>query len=317
MIEITGLSMGTTYNVAAVDKSGKINRNDLQNAVSTALNDVIATMSNWDDASEISRLNAALAGQFVAPSAALAEVLTAAQEVNAATDGRFDTTVGPLVELWGFGAGATGSRAKPNEEEIAAAQARSGFENTIALRDGGVEKRRDDGQIYLAGIGKGYGADHVGRAIEALGVTDYLVEIGGDIYAAGRNPDGQPWQIGIELPNPSDSGLAGVVGLSGLGMASSGDYRNYFEAEGQRYSHLIDPVTGYPVNHNTASATVLAANAMLADAWSTAMLILGREQGLEVAAKHAIAVQFIERNANEGAQQFSTFTSDAFDTLTA
>ena len=146
----------------------------------------------------------------------------------------------------------------------------------MVLQHGTVEKTNSDAQVYLAGIGKGYGADHVGRAIEALGITDYLVEIGGDLYTAGRNPEGLPWQIGIEAPNIADRRVLEVVGVSGLGLASSGDYRNYFEEDGQRYSHLVDPATGRPVTHKTASATVLAENAMLADAWSTAMLILGR-----------------------------------------
>ncbi len=171
--------------------------------------------------------------------------------------------------------------------------------------------------MYLAGIGKGYGADHVGRALESFGLTDYLVEIGGDLYAAGRNPDGLPWQIGIESPNPADRGVMGVVGVSGLGLASSGDYRNYFENDGRRYSHLIDPTTGLPVDHDTASATVLAENAMLADAWSTAMLILGRERGLEVAQRHNIAVQFVDRNRESAPAGFKTHASEAFKSLTA
>jgi thiamine biosynthesis lipoprotein len=145
-----------------------------------------------------------------------------------------------------------------------------------------------------------------------MGLTDYLVEIGGDLYASGRNPDGMAWQIGIESPDPTERGMLGVVGVSGMGLASSGDYRNYFEADGQRFSHLIDPVTGRPVQHNTASATVMAENAMLADAWSTAMLILGRERGLEIAAEHNIAVKFVDRTA---AGAYVTQHSKAFDAL--
>ncbi|MCV6584296.1 MAG: FAD:protein FMN transferase [Marinibacterium sp.] len=312
IIEVNGVSMGTTYNIVAVDHDNLIEKAEVQQAVSRALTEVNQAMSNWDAGSEISRINAMPAHVPAAVSAPLAEVMQAAADVNLASEGRFDTTMGPLIELWGFG--APGERAMPGDDAIAAAQARSGHDNTLMLGAGHVQKVRSDAQVYLAGIGKGYGADHVGRALETLGLTDYMVEIGGDLYASGRNPDGLAWQIGIESPNPLDHAMLGVVGVSGRGLASSGDYRNYFEADGQRYSHLIDPATGRPVAHKTASATVLADNAMLADAWSTAMLILGREHGLEIAARHDIAVQFVDRDQTAG---FTTYASPAFEALRA
>ncbi|WP_246149746.1 FAD:protein FMN transferase [Tritonibacter litoralis] len=307
--------MGTTYNVVAIDHSNKLKESDVKTAISEALATVNASMSNWDQTSEISRINAEKTDRMTTLSPELAQVMEAAAFVNQASGGRFDTTVGPLIELWGFG--APGAQSMPSEGAVADARAKSGHENTLRIGAGTLQKTQADAQIYLAAIGKGYGADHVGRALEQLGVNDYLVEIGGDLYAAGRNPDGLPWQIGIEAPNAADRGVLGVVGLSGLGLASSGDYRNYFEVDGQRYSHLIDPATGRPVDHKTASATVLAENAMLADAWSTAMLILGRERGLEVAAQHGIAVQFAERDPSVTALQFKTYASEAFKTLAA
>ena len=254
VIEFVGLSMGTTYKVAAVDHEGKLDERQVKSVVSAALADVNRAMSNWDASSEVSRLNAAPAGVESPMSSELAEVMAAAAEVNAASLGRFDTTLGPLIELWGFG--APGAQKMPSNAAIATAKAQSGHANVLRLGDASVEKLQPDAQVYLAGIGKGYGADHVGRALETLGIRDYLIEIGGDLYASGRNPDGLPWQIGIESPNASDQGVHGVIGVSGMGLASSGDYRNFFEDSGQRYSHLIDPVTGRPVEHNTASATV-------------------------------------------------------------
>ncbi|MEL6641162.1 MAG: FAD:protein FMN transferase [Pseudomonadota bacterium] len=315
VIELVGLSMGTTYKVVAIDRTNTLDKATVQEAVAVALTDVNKSMSNWDESSEISVLNASGQGEPLSLSVELADVLRAADHVHAASEGRFDTTVGPLIELWGFG--APGSQAMPSDTAVAAALAKTGQSDSLMLDGTVAQKTRGDAQFYLAGIGKGFGADHVGSALEALGVTDYLVEIGGDLYAAGLNPDGLPWQIGIETPNAHDRGVLGVVGLSGVGLASSGDYRNYFEVDGQRYSHLIDPSTGRPVTHQTASATVLAENAMLADAWSTAMLILGREKGLEVAANHNIAVQFVERDSGTAALQFKTFASEAFDALTA
>lgn len=315
VIEILGFSMGTSYKVVAVDHSNRLEQGDVKVAISAALSDVNQSMSNWDQGSEISRFNSQSGTGNVSMSAPLTNVMTAAGEVNTASLGRFDTTVGPLIELWGFG--APGSTAVPTSDAIAAAQERSGHANTLEIGATTLRKTQSDTQVYLAGIGKGFGADHVGRALEGLGLRDYLVEIGGDLYAAGRNPDGLPWQIGIETPNPSDRAIMGVVGVSNMGLASSGDYRNFFDADGKRYSHLIDPTTGRPVDHHTASATVLADNAMLADAWSTAMLVLGREQGLEVAKAHGIAVQFVDRDRVAGTARFVTHASDTFKALTA
>ncbi len=315
IIEFAGRSMGTTYRVVAVDHSNRVEEAEVRSAVSTALAEVNATMSNWDGSSEISRLNAVPAGVVTGTSPQLSRVMQAAADVNTASAGRFDTTVGPLIELWGFG--APGSRPMPSDAAIEQARAMSGHENSLEVGNGTVRKTHADAQVYLAGIGKGYGADHAGQAIEALGISDYMVEIGGDLYASGRNPDGLPWQIGIESPNVAASGVLGVVGVSGLGLASSGDYRNYFEVDGQRYSHLIDPATGRPVDHTTASATVVADNAMLADAWSTAMLILGRERGLEIADQHNVAVQFVERDPDAAQLSFRTSANATFKNLTA
>lgn len=314
VIEIMGFSMGTTYNVAVVDHDSRFDRTELQTAIDSALRTFNSKLSNWETGSEITRFNVA-GNQAPTPmSPELSTVMKAAAEVNAASDGRFDTTVGPLIELWGFG--APGKTAMPDPKTVTQAMQRSGHANTLTLASDTMAKRQPDAQVYLAGIGKGYGADYVGQVLETFGIQDYMVEIGGDLYAAGRNPDGLPWQIGIEAPNPADRTLVGVVGLSGLGLATSGDYRNYFEVDGARYSHLIDPTTGYPVTHRTASATVLHDNAMLADAWSTAMLILGREKGLEIATARDLAVQFIELDRSGGHPTFKTASSPQFEALT-
>lgn len=315
LFNISGLTMGTTYNVVALDRVGGLKESKVRAAIDSALADVNKQMSNWDSTSEISRFNAQTGTAPVAVSAPLAEVMQAAEAVNRASDGRFDTTIGPLIELWGFG--APGSQPKPDSAHILEAQSRSGHANTLEVGQTTLRKTRPDAQVYLAAIGKGYGADKVGQALEALGIKDYMVEIGGDLYAAGRNPDGLPWQIGIEKPAALSGGVLDVIPVSGLGLASSGDYRNYFEKDGERYSHVIDPATGAPITHRTASATVLAENSALADAWATAMLILGRERGLEIAKAHDIAVLFIERDTAAADLRFKTAASAKFKALTA
>ena len=315
VLEIFGFSMGTTYSIALVDHDNKLDAAEVKSRVDSSLIAFNKKLSNWDAGSEISIFNAFAGESTMQMSGQLSQVMQAAAEVNAASAGRFDTSIGPLIELWGFG--AKGAFQKPNTDQIAQALELSGQSNTFSLDADTITKRQADGQVYLAGIGKGYGADVVGEVLEGLGVNDYMVEIGGDLFASGRNPDGRPWQIGIESPDPTNRSVMGVVGLSGMGLATSGDYRNYFEADGHRYSHLIDPTTGYPVDHKTASATVLDQDAMRADAWSTAMLILGREKGLEIAQEHDIAVQFIDHDMRSGTKMFTTSKSPRFEALTA
>ncbi len=302
--------MGTTYNVVAIDSGTGVTESQLRGAIDGALTVVNASMSNWDAFSEISLINTAGATGSVALSPELDEVMQAAAAVNIASAGAFDTTIGPLIELWGFG--APGETAMPSDDAVMDALAASGHGNTLRLGKGQLEKAQPDTQVYLAAIGKGYGADLVGRAIEALGITDYMVEIGGDLYASGHNADGLPWQIGIETPNAFDRGILDVVATSGMGLASSGDYRNYFELDGQRYSHVIDPVTGRPITHTTASTTVLAENGMLADAWATAMLILGRDKGMAIADEQNLAVMFVERDTTADHLSFKVEKSAAF-----
>lgn len=315
VLELTGFTMGTSYNVVAIEGTSSVTEAEVAAAVEKALTTVNASMSNWTADSEISKFNATRGGTPVGLSRELADVMDAAEAVHIASEGTFDTTMGPLIELWGFG--ATGTQSRPSDAEITAAQARSGHANTLGVSTGTLQKQQDDTQVYLAAIGKGYGADHVGRALETLGITDYMVEIGGDLYASGRNPNGTPWQIGVETPNAHDRSVLDVVGISNVGLASSGDYRNYFEQDGQRYSHVIDPTTGRPITHKTASATVIAENAMLADAWATAMLILGQDRGLEIAEAQNLAVLFVERDADATDLKFKMKTSSRFKELTA
>ncbi len=312
-IKVSGQTMGTTYNVAALDATGLLDEAQVKAAIEGALTRVNQQMSNWDSASEISIFNAQAGTEAVTVSQDLAKVMQAAEAVHVASDGRFDTTIGPLIELWGFG--APGASKMPSDSQIETAFGRAGHANTLRVGQNSLQKTQSGAQVYLAAIGKGFGADEIGSALEELGLTDYMVEIGGDLYASGRNRDGLPWQIGIETPAALSGGVMDVVGVSGLGLASSGDYRNYFERDGARYSHVIDPATGRPITHKTASATVLAENSMMADAWATAMLTLGRERGLEIAEEHDVAVLFIERDSDAVDLQFKTAASTRFNTL--
>ncbi|MFW2589363.1 FAD:protein FMN transferase [Sagittula sp. SSi028] len=312
VLKLSGNTMGTQYNVVAVPTGGALDRAAVSAAIETALADVTAEMSNWDAGSEISRLNASKAGAPVRLSPALANVMQNANAVHLASDGRFDVTVGALIDLWGFGVADVAPNI-PADSAIADAMQRAGQGRVLDLQGDVLTKQTDGAEIYLAAIGKGHGVDRVADALRGLGITDFMVEIGGDLYTAGNNPEGTPWQIGIESPVAGQRGLYSVADVSNLGMATSGDYRNFFEADGTRYSHIIDPATGRPILHDTVSATVLTENAMLADAWATAMLVLGRERGLEIAEAEGLAVTFIDRDG-EG---FKTTESSRFKALQA
>jgi thiamine biosynthesis lipoprotein len=315
VLELAGQTMGTAYSITAVDHSNSVDKAALQAAVDQRLARVTAQMSNWEAGSEISRFNAQRTVMPFAVSPEFSRVMAAADQVHKASDGRFDVTVGPLIDAWGFG--ARGPAQRPDEAAIEMARAASGQARMIEVQDGALRKRDPRAEIYVSAIGKGFGVDELARAVRDFGISDFMVEIGGDLYASGLNPDGKPWQIGIESPLAHDRGVDRVIGLSGLGMATSGDYRNYFEADGQRYSHILDASTGRPVTHRTASVTVLTEDAMLADAWATAMLALGSERGLEIAQERNLAVLFLDRDGAGTDVSFTAKASARFEALTA
>lgn len=317
-VKISGETMGTTYHVTAIDQDGRMTAGLVQKAVDAALADVNGKMSNWDPNSEISKFNARAETSPAEISGELAHVMRAANEIHLQSEGLFDVTLGPLIELWGFGA-RTPDSPVPSDEAIAAALEATGQARliTLASSKGTMAKARPDTSIYLAAIAKGYGVDRVAGALQELRLEDYMVEIGGDLVTAGLNPMGQKWRIGIERPEPGSQALEQVIGLSGLGMATSGDYRNYFEQDGVRYSHIIDGTTGRPITHNTASVTVLAENAMLADGWATALLALGQERGMEISERLGLAVLFITRDSTSGDAAFTSTPNAHFRALQA
>jgi len=314
VLKLSGLTMGTSYSVIAIDHTGEAKEDQLKQAIEKALKQVDDHLSNWNPASEISGFNASRSLDPVSMSPALAEVMQAAQAIHQASDGQFDVTLGPLIQLWGFGSKSKQNKT-PTDDAVNAALQASGQNRTLKVSGNTLKKQLPETEIYLAAIGKGYGVDVIARVIESFGIKDYMVEIGGDLYASGKNPDGQSWKIGVETPDAHDRTVEKIINLSNLGMATSGDYRNYFEKDGVRYSHILDARTGRPITHKTASVTVLTENAMLADAWATAMLVLGRERGLKIANKRDLAVLFIERGASSSHTKFKATPSARFSEL--
>lgn len=313
--------MGTYYSIALVaERHDAPSPSALGELVEQSLMPVTTQLSNWSDTSEISRFNALSSTEPVAISKALSEVMQVAREVHERSLGSFDVTVAPLIELWGFGASAPLARAVPTSEAIDRALQAVGQAHWLELRaeaPATLRKRRPETSVYLAALAKGYGIDTVARALREQGWRDFMVEIGGDIYASGTNVRGAAWRIGVERPEAGRRSVHQVVDATDVGLATSGDYRNYFQEDGVRYSHIIDATTGRPVTHTTASVTVVAESATLADAWATALLALGLERGMPVAERWGLAALFVSRDPTAAQHTFITEVSERFAELDA
>jgi thiamine biosynthesis lipoprotein len=304
---LAGETMGTRWRALACTGPGP--HGALRRALQSELDLVVAQMSTWDEASDLARFNRAAPGSRHALPDAFAHVLACGLEVARASGGAFDPTVGALVDAWGFGPAPRERAEPPTAAAVAAAQARGGWRR-LAF-DGGVACQPGGLALDLSGIAKGYGVDCVARRLEALGVSSYLVEVGGELRGAGAKPDGRPWFVALESP-AADAGLPEhFVALHGLSVATSGDYRRFFDHAGARYGHTLDPRTGRPIAHGLASVSVLHADCMRADAWATALTVLGPDDGLAAARAHGLAARFVVR-AGDG---FVERLSPAYEAL--
>ncbi len=299
LTEFNGLTMGTSWSVKVVDLPGTINQSTVDGVITKTLAAISRSMSTYDAESELSRFNSSSSTDWLTASDALVEVLGAANEVSKLTGGAFDITVGPLVNLWGFGPQGV-RRETPDENEIESARTRTGYTNVeVRQTPAAIRKRLQGLYIDLSSIAKGYAVDRIAGLLEQQGIENYLVEIGGELRGKGHNERATSWRVGIERPSATDRTVYAAINIDGAGLATSGDYRNYFEQDGLRYSHTINPVTGRPVTHRLASVTVVTASAMRADALATALMVLGPEDGYALAEREGIAAFFIVR-ADDG-----------------
>jgi thiamine biosynthesis lipoprotein len=280
---LDGRTMGTTYHIKVV--AGRFaDMTAVQTKIDERLKQINQSMSTYQPTSEISRFNALADTETRFPiSVDFLNVMHAAQEIYRLGKGAWDPTVDPLVNLWGFGKDGNISK-MPNKEAIEKARQRVGFDAIEILFGGHLRKSKSDLSLDLASIAKGYGVDQIARLLKDEEFENFLVEIGGEVYAAGLRPNGQPWRVGINQPDkdaPSDA-LYAVVQLHDRAMATSGDYRNFYRFDGRTYSHIIDPRTGYPIENRVVSASVVATNCTLADGLATAMMVMGPEAGIAV-----------------------------------
>ena len=308
--QLLGQTMGTTYSVQWTTLPTDLDSKEIQTKIERRLLEINQSMSTYDPKSALSEFNASRETGWHASDTELVKLVHQALEINRLSAGAFDVTVGPLVNLWGFGT-AKQNFIFPSDVEIRIAQRTVGSQNIKARLDPpALWKNNPDVYIDLSAIAKGYAVDEIAEILDQYEIADYMVEIGGEVKGKGLAPHGEAWRIGIETPNATRASIEAVVALDKVGVATSGDYRNYFEHDGKHYAHTIDPTTGRPVEHELASVTVVHSSVALADAWATAFMVLGPEHSLSLARDHDIAALFLTREENNFQQTMSPAMRD-------
>jgi len=305
-VHLSGPTMGTSYNIKYINSDEFPTSKEIQTEVDRLLEEVNDQMSTYRKDSELSRFNQYEGSDAFTVSKQTALVVKEAIRLNGLTQGALDVTVGPLVNLWGFGPEAR-PEVIPTDEELAQRQAKVGIQHLSATE---TTLTKDIPNLYvdLSTIAKGWGVDVVADYIESLGIHNFMVEIGGEIRLKGLNRENVGWRIAIEKPSVEERTIQEIIEPGDMAIATSGDYRNYYERDGVRYSHIINPETGKPLNHKVVSVTVLAPSSMTADGLSTGLMVLGEKTGMEIANQHNIPV-FMVVKTDEG---FKEMASEAF-----
>ena len=306
VISLAGSTMGTTYHIKVVANERMPDAQLLQARIDLLLDKVNNEMSTYRPNSELSQFNALEPGQPIQVSDDTIKVIQEGIRLNKTTDGALDITLGPLVNLWGFGPDKRPTKI-PTQATIDATMARTGIDG-IEIDGNQLLKSKPSLYVDLSSIAKGFGVDKVAEMLEDYQPQGYLVEIGGEVRAKGTKPGNLPWRIAVEKPTEQDREVQQVIEPGNIAMATSGDYRIYYEEDGERFTHIIDPRTGYPVKHRLASVTVLNKQCMTADGYATAMMVLGTEKSLALAEKEHLAVMLIEKQ-DDG---FKVYYSSAF-----
>jgi len=304
-----GPTMGSTYSIKYVRRAGLPAAADVRVEVEKILADIDRQLSTYRSDSDIERFNDLPANRCQKMPASILKLIRVGEQLSEQSEGSYDLTVEPLLNLWGFGPQGREEKV-PAEQALAQARQRVGYQH---LRIEGDQLCKDAAvEVDFNSIAAGYAVDTIAARLEALGIHDYLAEATGELKAAGKKLDGSPWRIALEEPRDDQQVAERIVAVDGFGLSTSGDYRNYFEQGGRRYSHTFDARTGAPVSNTLASVTVIHPSALMADGLSTLLLILGPERGWDYAEKHDIGAFFVIR-ADTG---FVTRTSHAFERVT-
>ncbi|NOR68880.1 MAG: FAD:protein FMN transferase ApbE [Methylomarinum sp.] len=285
--------MGTSFTVKVSSIPDSLSSDEVKINIKDLLDKLNGQMSTYKQDSELSLINQSTSSEWISVSDSLYAVLKQADTISKLSEGAFDITVGPLVNLWGFGPNDM-SFVAPSDEVINQNLGKIGYTNLLFNDDKQqIKKQFPDLYLDLSAIAKGYAVDRVGLLLEENGILNYMVEIGGELRLKGQNNHQQAWRIAVEKPTAEKRMIQKVLPLTDISLATSGDYRNFFEVDGVRFSHTIDPRTGKPITHKLASITILSDTTMKADALATALMVLGSEQGYQLAEKENIAALFI------------------------
>ncbi len=298
-VTLQGRTMGTTWSVKIAQQALPVSDSELGAEIDALLEQINQLMSTYRADSELSRFNQSRSTEWQSVQPETALVVNTSLEISRLTDGAFDVTVGPLVNLWGFGPEKLAGEI-PSDAEIQQRKMHTGYDKLqVRLQPSALRKTDPELYLDLSGIAKGYAVDRVAELLESRQLVHYMVEIGGEIRVRGEKEKGRPWRIAVEKPVANERAVYRVLGLETASLATSGDYRIFIEQDGHRYSHTIDPVTGRPVTHHLASVSVIHPSCMYADAMATALTVLGPERGLAVAQAEKLAVYLIERQEQD------------------
>jgi len=298
-LAISGPTMGTTYSIKVASAPADVDAHALRVTADQVLDRIDRSMSGYRADSEISRFNASPSTDWFEVSADLATVVDYALQVSRDSGGTFDITVGPLVAAWGFGARGEPIDL-PDPAKLDELRSQVGYQNLQArLQPPALRKSAASVQVDLNGIAPGYAVDLMAERFQAMRLEHFMIDIGGEIRAQGRNARGEAWRIAVERPIDAEPEPYAILSLDNAAVTTSGEYRHYFDRNGRRYSHTIDPRTGRPVEHSLASVVVVGSTAMEVDAWTTALNVLGTEAGHELALQRGMPVMFIDVQGTE------------------
>ena len=296
--ELSGRTMGSLYHVTIDDGLTEEEQSRVRSAVEERLAHVERLLSTYDSESEVSRFNRHESTEPFAVSREVVEILALAHDVSERSDGALDVTVASVVDAWGFGPVDQGN-AIPDAATVAELLTHVGYDLVVIDEaDGTLTKVDPAVRVDLSALGQGYAVDLVADALESFGLSNFLVELSGELKAVGTRRDGTPWKIGIEAPAEGPSELWGTIELSDEAVSTAGDYLNYIELDGLRYSHLVDPRTGRPLPLVGLSVSVVHESAAVADAWDTALAVLGPYAGYQLAEREGLAAVFITRDGD-------------------
>jgi len=302
-IVLSGPTMGTTYTVKVASPPLTVDPSKVRVAIDDVLEHIDRSMSGYRSDSEVARFNANMSTQWCDVSADLAAVVQTSLEISTASDGVFDITVAPLVAAWGFGP-AGEPKVLPSAEQIAQLEATVGYRKLHVRLDPPALRKDVAGlSIDLNGIAPGFAVDRLAERLQAMRIQNYMIDIGGEIRARGRNARNEPWHIAVEHPVETQRTPYTSVWLDGAAVSTSGEYRSYYVRDGRHYSHTVDPRTGRTLDREPGAVVVIAPLAAQADGWATALNVLGPRDGFELATRRRLPVLFIERSGSEWRSQ--------------